>query len=80
LRDKFMVGAGSTYNPDAAGGAISHSHTFTSNGHSHTALSGDVIAGGVDWSDTTDVQTDSGTTGTDNHLPPYYALAYIMRV
>ncbi len=80
LRDKFVPGAGTTYNPGDTGGAVSHNHTFTSNGHTHEAVAGTDIAAGADIDTLSDSQTDSGTTSTDNHLPPYHALAYIMRV
>lgn len=80
LRDKFVPGAGSTYNPGANGGAVDHNHTFTSNGHTHTLDVGGNIAAGADFSSITASSTDSGTTSTDNHLPPYHALAYIMRI
>ena len=42
LRDKFIVGAGSTYAVDATGGSadavvVSHTHSLTDPGHAHTA-------------------------------------------
>jgi microcystin-dependent protein len=47
LADRFIIGAGNTYAPDAAGGSAdaivpSHTHTATDSGHSHsyTAPSG----------------------------------------
>lgn len=41
LRDRFVVGAGSTYAVGASGGSanaivVSHTHTFTGTAHSHT--------------------------------------------
>ena len=41
LRDRFVVGAGTTYAVDAFGGSanaavVSHSHTITDGGHTHT--------------------------------------------
>jgi microcystin-dependent protein len=41
LADRFIIGAGNTYAPDAAGGSadavvVSHTHTATDSGHSHT--------------------------------------------
>lgn len=131
LRNKFIIGAGSTYNPAATGGAAtvtlleanlpahthtftgtaaldgSHSHTATDSGHSHSYLksvSTGGIAGGTgaldgNSSDSTGsgsanitVSTHTGhthnVTGTNssvgsgtavNILPPYFALAFIMR-
>ena len=40
LRNKFVVGAGDTYNPDASGGNINHNHDFTGNGHTHDLVAG----------------------------------------
>ncbi len=125
LRDRFVVGAGSTYAVAATGGSanatvVSHTHTGTtgSNGaHQHftssditgatsfvtastyTAKQGSVA--GYAYSDyaltatstaptlglTSNVAdhnhtftTDSaGSSGTNANLPPYYALAYIMK-
>ena len=79
LRDRFVVGAGSSYAVDANGGAITHTHTFTSNGHQHDFPAGSDIALGSDWANDTEVKTDSGTTNSGSSLPPYFALAYIMK-
>ena len=103
LRDRFVVGAGSTYAVNATGGSanaivVSHNHTatVTDPGHFHT-YGGDrqVQAGGdnngpfVSGSTlyntntvTTGITVATGTTGssgTNANLPPYYALAYIMK-
>lgn len=45
LRDRFVVGAGSTYAVDASGGSadaivVSHTHTINDPGHTHNGLSG----------------------------------------
>ena len=106
LRDRFVVGAGSTYAVAATGGSkdaivVSHSHTGTtaSNGdHQHdytyyrgpnvsagggsqpyasTANTGQTVSAGAH---THTFTTDSsGNSGTNANLPPYYALAYIMK-
>jgi microcystin-dependent protein len=113
LRNRFVVGAGSTYAVDATGGSadaivVSHTHTATSTvtdpGHNHTTTfrtttkSGDGpsrIHGPEGTASTNDtLNTDSKTTGitvgttvastgssgTNANLPPYYALAYIMKL
>jgi len=79
LRDKFIVGAGSSYSPDDTGGSATHTHTFTGNGHTHTLQAGTGVASGTIVSNTTDSQQASGTTDAGSSLPPYYALAYIMK-
>ena len=111
LRDRFIVGAGSTYAVNATGGSadaitVSHTHTATSTvtdpGHLHS-LNGafdvsspnnaipTVARGSVQYptsfntlSATTGVtvattNSNTGTSGTNANLPPYYALAYIMK-
>ena len=112
LRNRFVVGAGSTYSVDATGGSAdavipTHNHTATSTvtdpGHFH--LEGSTVQYGVTTStsrgnrsgDTEasgkSFNTESATTGitvatttantgvsaTNANLPPYYALAYIMK-
>jgi hypothetical protein len=79
LRNRFIVGAGDTYAVGASGGSATHTHTFTSDGHAHSLGSGPDINSGMAISNTTDQQTDSGTTDSGSSLPPYYALAYIMK-
>ena len=120
LRDRFVVGAGSSYAVAATGGSanaivVSHSHTatVTDPGHNHAYLSG---ATGVStpngtggfvrdgsystvysgFTGTTPTSTNgeqiarnttgisvsvdtAGSSGTNANLPPYYALAYIMK-
>jgi len=135
LRNRFVVGAGSTYAVDAKGGSadavnISHNHsastnntgahthslsgsTNTTGNHTHTYSNADKSnnyqGGGYsdnakDGSTTTNTSTsgnhshsvsgtansngnhkhtitvdNKGVSGTNKNLPPYYALAYIMK-
>jgi len=104
LRDRFIVGAGSTYAVNATGGSanaivVSHTHTatVTDPGHSHTYLENtqaEYIGTGNlqqnvfnDQTRTTSTNTTgitvgistTGSSGTNANLPPYYALAYIMK-
>ena len=109
LRDKFIVGAGSTYAVAATGGSadaivVSHNHTATSvvtdSGHSHfvgadvNQASGGIGRNGVSGNPATGPQptstattgitvattnTSAGVSGTNANLPPYYALAYVMK-
>lgn len=112
LRDRFIVGAGSTYAVAATGGSanatlVSHTHTATSvvtdPGHIHNAItqtSGSSSAGAqytnsfsgsVSTTSTQMIQTNTtgvtvattnsteGSSATNANLPPYYALAYIMK-
>jgi two-component sensor histidine kinase len=109
LRDRFVVGAGSTYAVDATGGSadaitVSHTHTLTDSGHTHGAGSYQINTGGDAAQNSTNgavfrstIQTatsvtgtsasattgisiaSAGSSGTNANLPPYYALAYIMK-
>ncbi len=116
LRNKFIVGAGSTYAVAATGGSadaivVSHTHTATtsstsltgeitsqySNGSNHGGTSGvfsqsnyqvdgdggESRAGRTIYFDGTHSHTttvsSTGSSGTNANLPPYYALAYIMK-
>ncbi|MCK5617002.1 hypothetical protein KAR91_84855 [Candidatus Pacearchaeota archaeon] len=79
LRNRFVIGAGDIFAVDAAGGNSTHDHDFTSNGHNHDLPGGGDLSPGSGISATSSTETDSGTTDVTNHLPPYYALAYIMK-
>lgn len=61
LRDRFIVGSGTTYTTGNTGGATSHSHGANDAGNDG-------------------YNTGAGTNSTKNHLPPYYALSYIMKL
>lgn len=79
LRDKFVVGAGDTYNPDDTGGSVLHQHDFTGDGHSHGISGGPHIQPGSGKNQITDIEPVTGTTNNANGLPPYHSLAYIMK-
>jgi hypothetical protein len=116
LRNRFIVGAGSTYAVNATGGSadaivVSHNHSASSSssvsdpGHVHPPLNpGDAFTSGngsdvgngpstqfkyntttgsavtgISVSTSTTVNT-AGSSGTNANLPPYYALAYIMKL
>ena len=104
LRNRFIVGAGSTYSVAGTGGSadaivVSHTHTatVTDPGHTHQIRegvflqnSGAQFATGTEatsrfvtsQSNTTGISVSNSTTGssgTNANLPPYYALAYIMK-
>jgi hypothetical protein len=113
LRNRFVVGAGSTYAVNATGGSanatlVSHTHTatsavtdpghthifdggaFTASGNIYQATSGSLgsqisaTATGSIRSATTSItvattNSTEGSSATNANLPPYYALAYIMK-
>ena len=97
LRDRFIVGAGTTYAVAATGGTadavvVSHTHAITDAGHNHVSATnfaaiGSYTGGGefVTRSGNTTTSTTgitintTGVSGTNQNLPPYFALAYIMK-
>ena len=86
LRDRFIVGAGSSYAVGAKGGSatISHNHSYSG---TTSQASDDATTNGHDYSTTykslpTHTHTYSGNTSIvdlDNR-PPYYALCFIMKL
>ena len=107
LRDRFIIGAGSSYSVNQTGGSadaivVSHTHTATSTvtdpghfhsynfpatGNSYGSNGGGLINSGVATNTSTattgltvaTTNATAGTSGTGANLPPYYALAYIMK-
>jgi len=81
LRDKFSVGAGTTYNPDDSGGSVNHTHEATTNGHRHDVGYGSpALKFGAGFDERTSTEVDTFTSDIGNVLPPYHALRYIMSV
>jgi len=80
LRDRFVVGAGLQFDPGDTGGAETHTHTFTGDGHNHDIPVGTAIETGNDYAIQTDSAQVVGTTDSASSLPAYYALAFIMKL
>lgn len=80
LRSKFVVGAGPGMPPDLEGGTFTHDHTFTGDSHAHGIDSGSDIESGIGYNNYTQWEPAVGTTDESAHLPPYYALAFIMKL
>lgn len=117
LENKFVIGAGGSYNVNATGGSttkdVSHTHTQGNTGsessHTHTVSGNTGIAtGGSEFAASdggqhatqdaahyhainlttnagsshshTNPTTASGGSATQDIMPPYYALCYIMRI
>ena len=90
LRDRFVVGAvkdfqgvakcSLTGSPTQTGGSVTHTHTFTTDGHLHGTKSGGPFEGGVGTIDIVK-EKDRGTTDGPDTVPvPYFALAFIMKL
>jgi hypothetical protein len=104
LRDRFVVGAGSTYSVATTGGStdaivVSHTHTatVTDPGHNHLInqtgsgaqaqtgqsekrmVEGLTVNSGTSTTGISVTNASTGVSGTNANLPPYYALAYVMK-
>ena len=85
LQDKFIVGAGNTYAVDATGGSadatlVSHSHSVrigqSEDAGDRTLAYHDDSSG---FTNETGLVNSEGSSATNANLPPYYALAYIIK-
>ena len=91
LRDRFVVGAGSTYSVADTGGAVSVSDTVSISGSGttggyNTETSGggslrrlDVVSSQANRQHTHDFSFSGSGTATIDTRSPYYALCYIMK-
>ena len=87
LQDKFIVGAGSSYAVAATGGSkdatlVSHTHNLLYNHGSFGGSSGAVTPRSGNSPVTPGISgrvSTEGSSATNANLPPYYALAYIMK-
>jgi len=104
LRNRFIVGAGSSYTGGDVGGSkdavvVSHTHSITDPGHVHNSQYDNRTPGSIDYTGAgseiggmgspytypttaavTGITIDTnGVSGTNKNLPPYYALAFIMK-
>lgn len=80
LRDKFIMGAGWHFDPGETGGDYEHRHDFTSDAHYHDIPSGEDIAIGDNFGNSTFAEVVTGKTDMHGGYPPYYALCYIMKL
>ena len=89
LRDRFVVGAGSSYAVGAKGGEASHTLTVEEmprHSHSVSSLSSTssgslpVGSGGSRLENSSKTTVATGGNAAHNNLPPYYALCYIMKL
>lgn len=79
LQNRFLVGAGDSFPVGASGGSVEHNHDFTSDPHLHTLNVGSGLLDGFGRNSTSSSEVAIGTTDNANGLPPYHALAYIMK-
>ena len=87
LRNRFIVGAGSGYTVDQTGGSadatlVEHTHNLLYNHGSFGGSSGAVTPRSGNTPVTPGISgrvSTEGSSATNANLPPYYALAYIMK-
>lgn len=87
LRDRFIVGAGNEYSVGATGGAssITHSHTYslrTTDWPKAKDAAAETLGRNMRAARPEHYHTATGTSGsvTLDNRPPYYALAFIMKL
>lgn len=79
LRGRFIMGVSSGENPGATGGSSIHTHTG-STGSSSSQIWIDDNSGGTDYWGAPSSHTHTLSINAASSLPPYYKLAYIMKV
>ena len=80
LRDKFIIGSQKTYEVGDTGGNANHTHGFTTDGHKHSFKEGTQINSGFIINIESATTICTGTTDAANNAPPYYSLAFMMRM
>jgi len=80
LVDKFIQGGGGLAPIGSNDAAPKHQHDFEGDGHWHAMSAGGDIAGGSGFDTVTDTRKESGITDLAGSRPPYYVLAYIMKL
>jgi len=79
LRGRFVMGVSSGENPGATGGATTHTHTGSTSSSSHSIWIDD-NSGGSDYWGAPNYHTHTISLNSSSHLPPYFKLAYIMKI
>lgn len=81
LQAKFIPGACDACPEGTEGGATNHVHTIACNSHQHLDDVGNPeCAAGDDFSVVGLEVVVTGQAASQPHLPPYYSLAYIMKL
>lgn len=80
LKGTFVRGALHQSDMGSDGGSNNHQHTFTSDTHYHGSRSGEEFQQGENFDDITDARVVTGTSDPADSRPPYYSLAFIMKL
>lgn len=79
LRNRFVVGAGDSYDPGDTGGVASQTASGETDGHAHNIPADNSLESGAAYHYATSSASDTFVTDPFDNRPPYYALAYIMK-
>jgi len=80
LTARFVVGACPACPVGTTGGNAIHGHDFVDDGHSHNMAYAAAIQSGTPFASFTAEGNAAGTTDDSSSLPPFYSLAYIMKL
>lgn len=80
LREKFVIGTANAIDPGGTGGSVNHTHDFTGDGHNHTLDPGLAGGGGAGHILQTTTNPATGTTDAEDGRPPFYEIAFIMKL
>ena len=87
LIDRFIYSVGTSENPGASGGTTSHNHTVnpaavstSANNTPMNVMNSPPIASVAAFGHSHTVDIPTTTSSTRTHLPPYYKLAFIMKL
>ena len=82
LSERFVRCVSDVHPVGETGGLTQHTHTVDCGNHYHTVgpIPPHRMAAGEDYDEMTDQVHVTGDTNTVNHIPPYYILAYIMKL
>jgi len=80
LAGNFIRGAVTEGDMHSIGGTLGHTHGFTSDHHVHDMKDGNDIDYGEFYEEVTDSEVVTGTTDIGANVPPFYRLAFIMKL
>lgn len=80
LADKFIKSTLTPGTEHDIGGGYTHDHTVTTQSHGHGLAGAPALAAGTFIGVLTTTADPPGATNAVSHLPPWYKLAYIMKL
>lgn len=80
LKAKFIRGSGGAYVPGSTGGYTTHRHYANLGNHDHSIDVGTKVALGTGFDDRVTESNVDGYTNYNDSRPPFYTLAYIMKL